>query len=138
MNRETILSLIFLALLAGALYVFNPDSGFMDQSEQLGERSELRIDIKNRSLADPRQADLRAKVGETTILQITTDEDGRLALRGELRQIFNPVFKGALNTITVPTDRVGSYRIVFFPGAGPLNLGQDSESVTIGTLVIEK
>lgn len=138
MNRETTLSLIFLAVLAGAIYAFNPDSGFVDQSEQMAQKIMPRLDIKNRALADPRQADLRAKLGEIVVLQITTDEDGRLSLRGDLRQIFNPVFKNALNTITVPTDIAGVYRVVFFPGAGPLNLGQESDAVTIGALVVEK
>lgn len=109
--------LIFLVGLAAVLYIFNPSAGIIanNPSAEADGAKVLNIFIKDRAIADPAAADLKAKLGEKTILQVTTDEDGRVDLKNAERGIFNPVFSGTINSISIPTDKETSFTIEFQP-----------------------
>lgn len=131
-------SLTFILGLAVFMYVFSPEAGIFNPEGKVAEEGQakvLTISIKERVLADPRQADLRVKQGERAVLHIETDEDGRLDLHGGDRDVFNPVFSGTVNTLTIPTDRAASLQIEFHPGAMP---NQETEGLLIGAVVVEK
>lgn len=129
--------IVVLLVLAGVIYTFSPQAGLIKSTstEDADSAKVFEMTIKDRTLADPRQGDLKVKVGSKAILQITTDEDGRVDLRNGDRAVFNPVFSGAINSVSVPTDRAGSFKIEFHPGAKP---SVDSDSVLIGSIVVEQ
>jgi|SRR5581483_6349765 len=129
--------IITLLVIGGTLYAFSPQAGLIRPTASVDDAVAARtlpLDIKNRTLADPRQGDLAVKVGERAILQVTTDEDGKLDLISGDRDTFNPIFSGTVNSLTVSTDKPGSWTIKFRPGATP---DQTGEPITIGTIVVE-
>lgn len=131
-------SLVFILILGIVMYVFSPQAGIVSPSSQDPQESQakiLTISIKERVLADPRQADLRVRQGERAVLHIETDEDGRLDLHGGDRDVFNPIFSGTTNTLTIPTDRPASLQIEFHPGARP---NKETDGLLIGAVVVEK
>lgn len=136
--KSTQSSLAFILSLGILIYVFSPQAGIISPSRSPVTENQakiLTITLKGRTLADPKQADLRVKLGERAVLHIETDEDGRLDLHGGDRNVFNPVFSGTINTLTIPTDRPASLQIEFHPGARP-NL--ETEGLLIGAVVVEK
>lgn len=136
--KSTQSSLAFILGLGILIYVFSPQAGIISPSRSPVTENQakiLTITLKGRTLADPKQADLRVKLGERAVLHIETDEDGRLDLHGGDRNVFNPVFSGTINTLTIPTDRPASLQIEFHPGARP-NL--ETEGLLIGAVVVEK
>lgn len=128
---------VFLLALGAALYAFSPQGGLLRKDSQQVDTEQakiLEITIKERTLADPLQADLRVRVGERAVLSVTTDEDGRINLRSQEQETFNPVFSGTINSITIPTTRPGSFRIEFYPGVRP---NVEGEGFLIGSIVVE-
>lgn len=136
--KSTQSSLAFILVLGILLYVFSPQAGIVSPSSSAVTENQakiLTITIKQKTLSDPRQADLRVSLGERAVLHIETDEDGRLDLHGGDRNVFNPVFSGTVNTLTIPTDRAASLQIEFHPGARP---NKETEGLLIGAVVVEK
>lgn len=128
--------LIFLFALASVLYIFSPQSGIVgNPSVDVDSARVLSVSIKDRTLGDPTEAELKGKVGEKLILQVTTDEDGRVDLKSVERATFNPVFSGTINSISVPTDKEGSYQVEFHPQARP---GEETSGLVISTVIIER
>lgn len=136
MDSSFLKAILTLAVIAGGLYLFSPQSGLIKTTVvETAEASKiLQLDIKNRTLADPNQGDIQIKVGERAVFQVTTDEDGKLDLSSLDRDVFNPVFSGAANTLTIPTDKAGTWRIIFYPGA---DSNRPTDGITIGTVVVE-
>lgn len=129
-------ALAFILGLGIFMYVFSPQAGLISPAVvEENQAKVLTITIKERTLADPRQSDLRVKIGERAVLHIETDEDGRIDLHGGDRNVFNPVFSGTINTLTIPTDRSASLQIEFHPGARPNN---ETEGLLIGAVVVER
>jgi hypothetical protein len=132
----TFKQILFLIGLVLVLYLFSPEVSLF-KSQPVSDQQvtkELPLDIKGRSLADPRQGDLRLKEGRKVIVLVTTDEDGRLDLVSTTRDTFNPIFSGTTNSISIPTDKKSSYRIVIHPGTTPTEL---TPGIVIGTIVVD-
>lgn len=118
-----------------AIFLLNPQAGLInqDQTDNPDNKQVYKLDIRNRVLSDPKEGDLTVRVGSRSVLQITTDEDGRINLISEERNVFNPVFSNISNTLSIPTDRTESFRIEFHPTAADPN----SSGTTIGTVIVK-
>lgn len=129
--------IISLLVIGSALYAFSPHSTLFTTTDsvQADALQTHSIEIKSGSLSDPRQSELRLRVGSKESLLVTTDQDGRVDLKGGDRSTFNPVFSGTINSLSIPTDKAGSYRIEFHPNAQP---DSETEGIVIGTIVVEK
>lgn len=134
--NPTARDLVLLLMIAAALYLLSPTSGLIKASDS-GSSDEPTIyylTIKNAVLSDPHQSDIRVKVGTRDIIAVTTDQDGRLDMSSSGRDLFNPVFSGLVNSIGIPTDKPGSYRLEFHPNAEP---NKNTPGLLIGTVIVE-
>ena len=127
--------LVLLAIVTG-LFVFNPGSGIITPhpSDSSNSTQTYKVDIRNRTLADPHQGGLKLKVGSRSILDVTTDQDGRLDLVSSERDVFNPLFSNISNTLSIPTDRAESFRLEFHPESVD---SSQSQAVVIGTVIFQ-
>lgn len=135
-RKGTTVRIVVLLIIVVGIFAFNPQSGIVNQNSNNDSNTtkSYKIDIRNRTLADPHQGDLKLKVSSHAILEVTTDEDGRLDLVSESRDVFNPVFSNVGNTLSIPTDRAESFRLEFHPASAS---GADSSSFTIGTVIVQ-
>lgn len=136
LRMGTTVRVIVLLVIVIGIFVFNPQSGIINQNSGDNSNSlkSYKIDIRNRTLADPHQGDLKLKVGTHSILEVTTDEDGRIDLVSGNRDVFNPIFSNIGNTLSVPTDRAESFRIEFHPAS---STGNETTPVVIGTVIVQ-
>jgi len=74
------------------------------------------------------------KVNSRSILSVTTDEDGRIDLVSRERDVFNPVFSNIGNTLTMPTDRLESFRVEFHPVTAD---NSHPASIVLGTVIVQ-
>src|SRR5207248_5843792 len=104
-------SAITLIIISLILYLLSPSSGLIKASDSSNADQPVvyNLTIKNGTLVDPNQSDIRVKVGTKDIIAVTTDRDGRLDMNGSDRDVFNPIFSGAVNSLGIPTDKQGSY-----------------------------
>jgi len=127
---------VFALVVVGAfLYAFSPQAGLFKPTttDNQSDVKVYHLDIKNRTLSDPREGDLTVSQGSHSMLQVTVDEDGRVDLVSNDRDTFNPVFSSTTNSLSIPTDRLGSYRIEFHPGQDP---SVPSQTILIGSVVV--
>jgi hypothetical protein len=127
---------VILLVIIGIIFIFSPQVGLLNRPVDEGQvgTQVYKIDIRSRTLSDPKEGDLKIKAGRRSLLQVTTDEDGRVDLVSEGRDVFNPVFSNVGNTLSIPTDRAESFRIEFHP----VNVdNKSSNGIAIGTVIVQ-
>jgi hypothetical protein len=135
MVTSTYLKAAALVLISALLYIFSPQAGVVNNQTSSSQSKIINLVIKSRVLTDQKSGNINVNVGTQDILNISTDENGRVNLNSSKKNIFNPVFTNMTNTLTIPTDQPNTYTIVFYPNVDP---GQPAVSVTIGKVTVNK
>ena len=135
-QMNTVTRIGILLLIVGAIMVLSPKAGIFhpNQSSNPDTTQVYQLDIRNRATADPHQATIQVKVNSRSILSVTTDEDGRIDLVSRERDVFNPVFYNIGNTLTIPTDRLESFRVEFHPVTAD---NSHPASIVLGTVIVQ-
>ena len=132
--KTYIKQILVLILVVMGIYIFSPNLNFFNlDNNSSNSNNIIHIDIRNNTLANPKEGDIKIKVGSSHILDVTTDTDGRLDLISNNQDTFNPIFANVVNTLSVPTSTSGSLRIEFRPGSDPNTQGLP---VLIGVIVV--
>lgn len=135
LRMNSAVRIVVLLAIVGGIFILNPQSGIIPTSGSNPSTTEThKIDIRSRALSDPHQGDLKIKTGSKAILDVTTDEDGRLDLVSSSRDVFNPIFSNVSNTLSIPTDQPESFRLEFHPAGGSTT---SPSGITIGTVIIQ-
>jgi hypothetical protein len=135
-NRRTSPRIIILLVIVAGIFLLNPQAGIINQNQNdtPDNKQSYKVDIRNRVLSDPKEGDLKVHIGSRSVLQITTDEDGRLNLVSTERDVFNPIFSNVTNTLSVPTDRAELFRIEFYPVSAT---DTNAKGIVIGTVIVQ-